>query len=369
MKKRRIVYTGPFDPHLGDGVSGSIFDLLKFFISRGHEVFIISLMHDNYLARQFLLMEKHPLETKILSKGENCCNFIMGGINIYFELLPLRRDQVLLCNPLALERYLEKIREYSDSCFLTADTDCTCLVAHSILGTSSVHFIHSPAATIGIIAHDTLIQKIARRQTVFTVSKNSQEMINRSLNIQSHIWPPFIDSKRYRFPRNIKGGRKIGYYSADQHKGDDTVKTLVEEMPDYHFVIMGNGFQTVRKFPNVTFLGPIIDLNLFYGEISLLLVPSIVEEGYPRVILEAAFNGIPAIANRIGGIPEAIGSSGILIDMGSPDKMVEEYKLAITDFFDEKEKNKKYRNKAIKRAEEYKADLIRISTDYDNVFF
>jgi len=37
------------------------------------------------------------------------------------------------------------------------------------------------------------------------------------------------------------------------------------------------------KFTNVTFLGNATDLFSFYGDISLLLVPSIIAEGYPRV--------------------------------------------------------------------------------------
>ncbi len=37
------------------------------------------------------------------------------------------------------------------------------------------------------------------------------------------------------------------------------------------------------------------------------------------MILEAAANGIPAIANNVGGIPEALGNSGVLIPIESLD--------------------------------------------------
>ena len=37
------------------------------------------------------------------------------------------------------------------------------------------------------------------------------------------------------------------------------------------------------------------------------------------MILEAAANGIPAIANQVGGIPEALGDSGVLIPIESSD--------------------------------------------------
>ena len=57
----------------------------------------------------------------------------------------------------------------------------------------------------------------------------------------------------------------------------------------------------------------------FYRQIKIILVPSLVEEGFSRMILEAAANGIPAIANNVGGIPEALGNSGVLIPIESLD--------------------------------------------------
>ena len=61
------------------------------------------------------------------------------------------------------------------------------------------------------------------------------------------------------------------------------------------------------------------DMQEFYRRIKIILVPSMVEEGFSRMILEAAANGIPAIANKVGGIPEALGDSGVLIPIESLD--------------------------------------------------
>ena len=368
MYKRKIVHTGPFDPLLGDGVSSSTFDLLRFLNSRGHEVFIISFMPNNAKTRQILDMI-NPLRTEILSKGKNHCDFIMSGINVHYELLSLARDEIISCNPLALNHYLKKIQEYSDGYFLTIDTDSTCLVAHSILGTSSAHFIHSPAKSIGLFDSDAMLQKILRKQTVFTVSKHSQMALWKTLSVHSHVWPPFIDPTRYKFPRRYLGERKSGYYSAGPHKGDNIINLLVKELPDHKFVIMGKNPNPAGNSPNVKYLRNTTNMNSFYGEISLLLVPSLIPEGYPRVIMEAAFNGIPTIANRIGGIPEVIGSSGILIEMESPDKMVEKYKLAIVDLLNNQEKYKEYSNKALARAEIYRTEMEQLSIGYDELFF
>ena len=50
----------------------------------------------------------------------------------------------------------------------------------------------------------------------------------------------------------------------------------------------------------------------------MLLAPSQIEEAFGRVIIEAGLNGIPAVASRIGGIPESIGESGVLLPPTDP---------------------------------------------------
>jgi glycosyltransferase involved in cell wall biosynthesis len=69
----------------------------------------------------------------------------------------------------------------------------------------------------------------------------------------------------------------------------------------------------VAKHPNVRFEPPARDMRSIYSRTSILLVPSVVEETFGRVVLEAQASGIPAVARAIGGLPEAVGAGGILI--------------------------------------------------------
>jgi len=66
------------------------------------------------------------------------------------------------------------------------------------------------------------------------------------------------------------------------------------------FAIMGGNYTYRSNKPpsNVHYMGNVLDLNEYYNAISLLIVPSTIAEGYSRVIVEAARNGIPAIANN-----------------------------------------------------------------------
>jgi glycosyltransferase involved in cell wall biosynthesis len=208
-----------------------------------------------------------------------------------------------------------------------------------------------------------------RNGTVFTVSKFSQRELERTLGLHALLWPPFIDSNRFRFPRTNKRCSKIGYYSAGPHKGDSIITALATKMPGQQFVTMGRGHNTNVTCANVTCLGGTEDLGSFYSEISLLLVPSVTPEGFSRVIVEASMNGIPVIANKIGGIPEALGPSGILIHIEpSEDKIVSKYVSAITKLFSDPDTYEKYSKKAVERAQEYEKELYQTSISHSDMF-
>ena len=55
-----------------------------------------------------------------------------------------------------------------------------------------------------------------------------------------------------------------------------------------------------------------------YRSTALLLVPSQCPEAFSRVVLEACANGIPVLASRVGGVPEAMGESGVLLGAADP---------------------------------------------------
>ncbi|GIG67336.1 glycosyltransferase [Phytomonospora endophytica] len=92
-------------------------------------------------------------------------------------------------------------------------------------------------------------------------------------------------------------------------KGADLVRKLIEKLPDRHFTLVEGWWDTSDDFnayPNVTYLPQTEDLDPIYVGHRLLLVPSICEDAFPRVITEAALQRLPALGSRIGGIPESI---------------------------------------------------------------
>ncbi|MCX6626110.1 MAG: thioesterase domain-containing protein, partial [Candidatus Solibacter sp.] len=58
--------------------------------------------------------------------------------------------------------------------------------------------------------------------------------------------------------------------------------------------------------PNVRLLAPVDDINLLLARTRVLLVPSLWAEARSRIILEALLRGVPVMAAKVGGIPEAM---------------------------------------------------------------
>jgi len=66
----------------------------------------------------------------------------------------------------------------------------------------------------------------------------------------------------------------------------------------------------------VTFCGNRKDIPEVLAELDGLVMPSVVEESFGRVIIEAQAVGVPVVASRIGGISEVVadGEDGLLVD-------------------------------------------------------
>ncbi|MFA4991667.1 MAG: glycosyltransferase [Candidatus Omnitrophota bacterium] len=75
----------------------------------------------------------------------------------------------------------------------------------------------------------------------------------------------------------------------------------------------------------VEFLGTREDVPRIMSQLDLLVLPSMGQEAFGRVIIEAGASGVPVIATRIGGAVEIIedGQTGILVKPGDILEMVE----------------------------------------------
>jgi glycosyltransferase involved in cell wall biosynthesis len=63
-----------------------------------------------------------------------------------------------------------------------------------------------------------------------------------------------------------------------------------------------------------------------------VIVPSVDEEAWCRVVSEAHINGIPTIASDLGGFPESVGPGGLLV---SPPDSLDRWLEALSEVWDD----------------------------------
>ncbi|MGH3712660.1 MAG: glycosyltransferase family 4 protein [Micromonosporaceae bacterium] len=112
-------------------------------------------------------------------------------------------------------------------------------------------------------------------------------------------------------------------------KGSDVVHQLAAAMPDRPFTLV-EGWRPpdrIADLSNITHLPPQLSMDRLYRGARLLLVPSLVEEAFGRVVIEAGLHAVPAITSNLGGLPEAVAAGGMTLDP----RDVDAWRTAIRD--------------------------------------
>lgn len=152
---------------------------------------------------------------------------------------------------------------------------------------------------------------------IFAVSAFARDELRRRFGKESHVLYPLADIDRYR--THLRG-EAVTMINPVPVKGVEIAFALAEALPRQEFLFVegwGTGpaiVERIRRLPNATYVSKQIDMRAVYGRTRVLIVPSQWQEAFGRVVVEAQASGIPVIASRTGGLPEAVGNGGILID-------------------------------------------------------
>jgi glycosyltransferase involved in cell wall biosynthesis len=136
---------------------------------------------------------------------------------------------------------------------------------------------------------------------------------------------PLISADRYRTETTREN---VTFVNPHPYKGRDIALGIARLCPEIPFTFVESWrlsdeqrqqlMQEQAALPNVTLLPPQNDMRSVYGKCRILLAPSVWEEAYGRVASEAQISGIPVVASSRGGLPEAVGPGGILLDPQQP---------------------------------------------------
>lgn len=217
-------------------------------------------------------------------------------------------------------------------------------------GASWEYVIDSPIKLIKLLM--VKITKPIVIKNCVKVIYNSKALVQRQY---PHNWTVVyngVDTKKFRplkYKRQHKKLRILFVGRICREKGLDYLFSAIKQIREsVHLGIIGNGpklkyYQT--KYPFAKFYGSIAHTKLprYINQYDALILPTLLDDSFPNVLLEAMACGKPVIATKVGGIPELVKNNynGLLI----PPRNSEAIKKAIL-----KLNNKKLTNRLSKNA-------------------
>jgi len=163
----------------------------------------------------------------------------------------------------------------------------------------------------------------AAADIVIANSNYTARVIERFFGRKAALLYPVIDLGPSRLgPGMDKPPRPeapILFVKPQRIKGIHKLVAVSRIMPEHSFVVVCTPSRRLRgelaQRDNVTLRGWVDEMDEVYRNTSLLFAPAMIPEPFGRVFVEAGLRGIPAVASNAGGIPEAVGEGGILLNM------------------------------------------------------
>ncbi len=154
-----------------------------------------------------------------------------------------------------------------------------------------------------------------------------------------HLYP-IVQPERYRVGR--RESRYVTLVNPTRVKGIELALQVAEQLPHREFLLVESWpipssrrrelRRRLRRLPNVRLRKRVMDMRRIYRQTALLMMPSQWDEAFGRVVLEAQVNGIPVVASRVGGVPEALAAGGVLLPPdGSPAHWAAAVEQALAD--------------------------------------
>jgi glycosyltransferase involved in cell wall biosynthesis len=372
-----LILSHVFRPSIG-GMETHLDDLCNYLVQKRHKVYVITY---------------EPLATKIKA------NQLEIAKNLWIRRIPWIRLGFFFNKPLQgslfeFFYFAPALFVYSFIFMLHRQREIDIINAHGLISAfiasillkvfkkKSVVSIHWIIGLGGrsILSRLFIKMALSSHQRVLTLSRTSkEELINIGLDRNKvNVFTYWVDQSNFKPLDKVECKRKIGYENEFivlfvgrllEVKGVKLLLNIARRLGsirDMYFMFIGDGPLAAELkrasgyLKNVLYVGRVQnkDLNVYYNAADLVVVPSLHEEGFGRVILEALSCGTPIIASMRGGIPEALDKSvGILVEP-TEDNFINAIKLLYADRRRLLEMASKCRQYALKRFSEGNVDII-----------
>jgi glycosyltransferase involved in cell wall biosynthesis len=216
---------------------------------------------------------------------------------------------------------------------------------HLIVSTHAVYEVQKTSWTANIVK-----RILEHADKVLCLSKASLEELaafgldRKKLSLYTYwvnlnIFKP-LDKKKMRLKFKIKDAFTVLFVGRlIEKKGIKVLIEVAKALPNIQFLIIGVGPEEnyvrheEKENSNIIFIGKVKNtyLSQYYSCADLLCIPSLYEEGYGRVVMEAVACGLPVIGSDKGGIPEALDNSVSVLVSPTKDDLLREIRNLSND--------------------------------------
>ena len=332
-KPLRVLILSPFfSPNIG-GVESHLDDLCAYLQNRGHGVSVITYQPLTTNAKSAKYESKQNVDIQRIG---------WVGYNLFHRLEPYPMLEFLYLSPLLLM--------YSFSFMLRYRNVIDVIHAHGINAAFvakilkklfkkrvvvSIHAIYNLSKK-PMLAKLMKISLSSSNVVLALANKSKVELVKMGLDKNRvRVFTNWVDQTVFKPVDKLKCKSDLGLCGKFvvlfvgrliELKG---VKVLLDvairfaDVKDIAFVFVGDGPLSAEiraattNHGNIFYVGKVEveKLSQYYSAADIFVAPSIYEEGFGRVILEALSCGTPVIASNKGGIPEVLASQvGILVD-------------------------------------------------------
>ena len=332
-KSLKVLIISPFfSPNIG-GVETHLDDLCAYLQKKGHRVFVITYQPLTTRAKAPRFESRQNLEIRRIE---------WLGYNLFHKLEPYPLLEFIYLTPLLLAYSLVFLFRYRNTVDVIHAHGLNAAFVAKMLGglfrkraVVSIHAIYN-------LSKKPMLARLMKLSlfsfdTVLTLANRSKaELLRIGLDDDRvKVYTYWVDQRGFRPMNKMECKKELGLEGKFvvlfvgrllEIKGVKVTLSVAKRLADVKdlaFVFVGDGplSNDVKaasdNLGNVLYVGRIEnkELSRYYNAADLVVVPSIYEEGFGRVILEALSCGTPVIASNKGGIPEALDPSvGILLE-------------------------------------------------------
>lgn len=135
-----------------------------------------------------------------------------------------------------------------------------------------------------------------------------------SLDLNCQVVYPLIENDNkylsYKIPENKN--KYVTLINASNFKGLPIFIKLAKQFPDVSFLtvttwgdLYPSQLKEMESLPNIKIIEPMTPVDPIYEMTHILLTPSLWDEAFGMVIVEAMLRGIPVLGSDVGGLSEA----------------------------------------------------------------